>query len=155
MPKLGDIVTYVTDQGQMRMAFVSWEVIEPLKESDEEKQARETALAEEKKRQEEEAKAREEQLAAQRDAAKVAHAEAEALAGGPIQRVVVVQPEVFVPDPILPLDPVAEEEEKPTGPVLTLHVLLHPSDQDYAALGAFGVYAGVKHSDKNLPHTWH
>jgi len=98
-------VTYVTDQGHMRMAFVSLEAIELPKEVEEEVEVDAESVSKKrslKKRQEE-----------------------------------------------------ALEEEKSTGPVLSLHVLLHPSDQDYASMGAFGVYAGVPHSDKNLPHTWH
>jgi hypothetical protein len=151
MPKLGDIVTYMTDSGQQRMAFVSSEVIEPAKESDEEKQAREEREAAEKQRLEDEKKLHDEEVARQAEASQAAHAEAEARAGGPIQLVASVPPESFAPMPLAPV----EEEEEPTGPELTLHVLLHPSDQDYVRLGAFGIYAGVKHSDKNLPHTWH
>ena len=154
MPKLGDIVTYVTDQGQQRMAFVSSEVIEPPKETDEEKQAREQAQADEAKQKEAAQKQHEEELAAQAEAAKVAHEEAEARAGGPIQRVTMVSPEALAPMVLAPAEVVPEEEE-PTGPALTLHVLLHPSDQDYAQLGSLAVYAGVKHSDKNVPGTWH
>ncbi|SRR6266487_4381221 len=109
MPKLGDIVTYVTDQGHMRMAFVSLEVIELPKEAEEEQVLVEADVAAEARSKRPSKKRQEEAL----------------------------------------------EEEKPTGPVLSLHVLLHPSDQDYASLGAFGVYAGVPHSDKNVPHSWH
>src|SRR2546421_9624447 len=140
MPKLGDIVIYMTDQGQSRMAFVSSEVIEPAKETDEEKQAREEQEAKEQQRLEEEKKRHDEELAAQAEAAKVAHEEAEARAGGPIQRVTMVSPEALAPVPPSPLAEEEEQEEEPTGPELTLHVLLHPSDQDYVRLGALAVY---------------
>jgi hypothetical protein len=156
MAKLGDIVTYVTDQGQPRMAFVSAEVVEPPKEEaepEEERIAREAAQADEEARLEAERKQREEEVARQAEVAQAQHTEAEALAGAPIQLVVTVPSESLMPAPVLP--PVPVEEEEPTGPELTLHVLLHAGDAEFALQGAMAIYAGVKHSDKNLPHTWH
>lgn len=157
MPKLGDVVMYVTNQGQPRLAFVSAEVIELPKKEDEpeeEKQVRERHETEERERAEKEHKRREELLQADREAAKAAHEEAEARAGGPIQRVALVPPESPSPMPLVPPMEV-EQEDEPTGPELTLHVLLHVGDVEFARHGSMAICEGVKHSDKNLPNTWH
>lgn len=155
MPKLGDIVTYVTDQGNPRMAFVSAEVVEPAKEEDEpieEKKARERDEAEEKKRLDKEKKHHDKQQAVQMESARAAHKEAEAHAGGPIQRVTNVAPEP--PSPIHSL-PHVDEEDETTGPELTLHAFLQLGDVDYTTYGAIATYSGVRHSNEARPNTWH
>jgi hypothetical protein len=158
MAKLGDIVTFVTDQGQPRMAFVSAEVVEPVQETDEERQAAQQAQTDLEAQQAVELKQREDQLAVLAEEAQVAHAEAEAVAGSPIQLVASVPLTPPLPLSALPsVEPTSEqkEQEQPTGPALTLHVLLHANDNDFTTGGSVAIFAGVPHSDKGLPHTWH
>jgi hypothetical protein len=162
MPHLGDIVTYMTDQGQPRVAFVSAEPIDlPVEappstalevpgsvvvEQEEEPIQAQVALLP--------APSPEEAvLSDEAKAAQEAHAQAELVAGGPIQRVEIVNVAALQPPPVPAV--IEEPPAEPTGPALTLHVLLHSSDADYAILGPFGIYADVPHSDACLPGTWH